>query len=93
MSKEITLPCYDIHITLPDANPGQPSCSSIKHADLYRADDMCLDKDCNCEFHGVIDGIMDLVLACACAGVDVESPEFVSAIECAIEGAGETATS
>tara|TARA_Y100000310_G_scaffold56232_1_gene51579 strand:+ start:23458 stop:23700 length:243 start_codon:yes stop_codon:yes gene_type:complete len=39
------------------------------------------------EYNGAIDGIEALVLAHACAGVDVESPAYLEGIETAIDGA------
>lgn len=36
---------------------------------------------CNCGF----DGIESMILACDIAGVDVESPQFISAIESAVD--------
>lgn len=34
---------------------------------------------------GRIDGLEALILACACSGVDVQSPEFLEAIETAVD--------
>ncbi len=36
-------------------------------------------------YNRAIDGSESLVLACACAGVDIDSPEFVAAINTSIE--------
>jgi len=38
--------------------------------------------------NAAIDGMESLILACACAGVDVKSPQFVEAIETAIDAIG-----
>jgi len=38
-------------------------------------------------FNGAMDGIESLVLACACAGIDVESNAFVEAVETSVQGA------
>jgi len=36
-------------------------------------------------FNTAIDGLEALLLACACAGVDVDSPEYIQAFETALE--------
>jgi len=38
-------------------------------------------------FNACIDGIEAMILGCACAGIDVETPAFLEAIETAIQGA------
>ena len=42
-------------------------------------------------YNATIDGIEAMILACACAGVDVTTPAFLEAIETAVEGAANNA--
>lgn len=53
------------------------------------ADDACKDHDVELRlsYNGAMDGIEALVLAHACAGIDVESPAYLEGIETAVEGA------
>ena len=37
------------------------------------------------QFNGAVDGIMSMILAHACAGIDIESPEYLEGIKTAIE--------
>ena len=41
------------------------------------------------QFNGAIDGILSMILAHACAGIDVESPAYLEGIETALHAAGE----
>jgi len=40
----------------------------------------------NRQFNAAIDGLESLILAHACAGVDVESPAYIEGVETAVEG-------
>lgn len=37
------------------------------------------------EYNHRLDGLESLILACACSGVDIQSPEFVQAVKTAID--------
>jgi hypothetical protein len=67
------------------------SCPSCGEAECYRACDGADEDEEECrlraEYNRVIDGIESLVLACACAGIDVSLPAFVEAIETAADAA------
>ena len=48
--------------------------------------DLCAaETPANRQYNAVIDGLEALVLAHACAGVDVESPAYIEGIETAVE--------
>jgi len=72
MIKEIGLPCYGMVVRMDDENPGNGSVESDLH-----------------EGPGFpppgIDAIESMVLAHACAGVDIESPAYIEGIETAVE--------
>ena len=79
----IRLPCYGIEIALGERGGGTIR-SGLRLSCSERASDVrrrCAD------FDRYVDGIESLILAAACAGVDVESPAFVQAIETAVEAA------
>jgi hypothetical protein len=67
--KEIRMPAYQIVIQL-DEKGGGTITSGLKEFD---------------EEPAPVDGIESLILACACEGIDVESPAFLCAIETAID--------
>jgi len=76
------------------AGCGQPSC-------LYQCDASHIKEDSHqngfdeleseeevggrLAFNGAVDGIMSVVLAHACAGIDIESPAYLEGIETAIQ--------
>ena len=77
----IQLPVYGIIITLGPENPD--------FADTYLGGTITSDLHEKGEsaFNSAIDGIESMILACACAGLDVESAAFLEAIETAVEAA------
>ena len=81
MSRTITLPCYGITVTL---EPGIGNSTGGAIASLLAEDPN--DQD-NIAFNAAIDGIEAMILACACEGIDIESPAFIAAIETAVEAA------
>ena len=68
------LPCYGIVV---NASDGGGSISSDLHEEGVT--------DAT-EYNAAMDGIESMILACACAGIDIESPAFIEAIETAVEG-------
>jgi hypothetical protein len=76
----IRLPCFGITITLVRGNdastPGSGSITSDLRAPRTAA---------NRQFNAAIDGLESLILAHACAGVDVASPAYVEGVETAVE--------
>jgi hypothetical protein len=78
--KEIKLPVHNIMITLDGQGGG-----TIVARDLFV--EVENDED---ELHNSgMNGITSMILACACAGVDVESPQFLEAIETSIGAVAE----
>jgi hypothetical protein len=78
--RTIRLPCYGITITLVRENGADKPGSGAITSDL-RAGQIAADR----HYNAVIDGLESLILAHACAGVDVESPAYVEGIETAVE--------
>lgn len=79
--REVRLPCFGIRIRLARGNDrDKHSCGTIS-SDLKqpaRDDDGGL-------FNAAIDGLESLILAHACAGVDVESAAYVDGVQTAFE--------
>ena len=69
----IELPVFGILINLMDGGKGG-GISSLLH-----------EEDAPDEYNAAIDAVESLVLAHACAGVDVESPAYLEGIETAVQ--------
>jgi hypothetical protein len=79
--RTIRLPCYGITVTLLRANAAdRPGGGSIV-SDLRAAGKTVADR----RYNAAIDGLESLILAHACAGVDVQSPAYIEGIETAVE--------
>jgi hypothetical protein len=60
-------------------------------SDLKTPCDHCGKLDCTSQlFNFAIDGIESLILAAACAGIDITAPAFLQAIETAVDAASNT---
>jgi hypothetical protein len=81
--RTIRLPCYGITVTLVRENGVDKPGSGVIASDL-RATGTATNR----QFDAAIDGLEALILAHACAGVDVESPAYVEGIETAVEAIG-----
>lgn len=84
----LRLPCFGITIRLDRTDttttPGAGTITSeLKGPDRTAAQRL---------FNAAIDGMESLILAHACAGVDVESPAYVEGVETAIEAIGNHST-
>ena len=78
--RTIRLPCFGITVTLVRENdastPGSGSITS----------DLCATgTTAKRQFNAAIGGLESLILAHACAGVDVQSPAYIEGIETAVE--------
>ena len=76
----ISLPCFGITIQLNRKNATQTPGAGIIASDLRTAGTAA-----NRQYNAALDGLESLILAHACAGVDVESPAYVEGIETAVE--------
>lgn len=74
-NKTITLSCFDIVVTL--TGEGGTITSSLREED----------SEGNELFNVAMDGIEALILAHACAGVDITTPAYLEGIETAVEAA------
>lgn len=79
MSKTIELPVYGIRIRI--SKNGEGAIGS----DLPTSDDEYGEDSESSALHAAYSGIEALVLAHACAGVDVESPEYLEGLETAVD--------
>ena len=82
--KTIKLPCFGIVITLGD---GVNSITDDLHEHLYPENAGVDDGKYETSqlFNNMIDGITSMILAHACAGIDVTSPAYIEGIEVAVE--------
>ena len=78
--RTIRLTCYGITITLVRENGEDKPGSGAIASDLR-----AIGTASNRQFNAAIDGFESLILAHACAGVDVESPAYVEGVETAVE--------
>ena len=77
MEKTIKLPCYNIVVTIVGKG-------GLISSDLVLHDD----DECDIDLLGVthaFDAIESIVLAHACAGIDIESPAYIEGIETAVD--------
>jgi len=70
--KTINLPVYSIVLTVNDRG------GSISSAELQ-------DENASPEYRAAIEGLLSVILAHACAGVDVESPAYLEGVEVAVD--------
>jgi len=77
---KIILPCFGIVIDLGAEDPDHPGAyqGGTVTSDLHSDED-------NPEVKAAMDALESLILAHACAGVDVASPAYVAGIETAVE--------
>ena len=71
--RTIQLPCYGITVTR-EGKGG--TCISELHENVSKR---------NKQYHAAIDALESLILAHACAGVDIETPAYLEGIETAVE--------
>ena len=77
----IRLPCYGITIRLVRANTAtEPGSGSIT-SDLKGPAHIAAER----WYNAAVDGLESLILAHACAGIDVASPAYVEGVETAVE--------
>lgn len=76
----IRLPCYGITLTLARENGVEEPGSGSIVSDLRDPRTAA-----NQHYNAAIDGLESLIVAHACAGVDVESPAYVEGIETAVD--------
>lgn len=90
----IELPCFDIIVELHGDGGGVIVASGLKekcchpqgmtlHPPKVGCEGTCVDI-----YNGAMDGIESLILAHACAGIDITSPKYVEGIKTAVEACG-----
>jgi hypothetical protein len=79
--REIRLPCYGLTIRLDRQNADQaPGCGMIT-SELKSPGRTITER----LFNAAIDGLESVILAHACAGINVASPAYVEGIETAVD--------
>ena len=82
--RQIHLPCFGINVHLDrDCSPDSPAHGSIT-SQLREPGRGTLVR----RFNAAIDGLEALILAHACAGVDIASPAYIEGIETAVDAIG-----
>jgi hypothetical protein len=81
VARTIRLPCYGITIHLSRQDSPGESASGRITSDLKQS----AGEDANPEYDAAVDGIEALILAHACAGINVESPAYLEGIETAVD--------
>jgi hypothetical protein len=77
----IRLPCFGITIRLDQENTAKTPGAGTITSDLKIPGNTAVNR----QYNAAVDGLESLILAHACAGVDVESPAYVEGIETAVE--------
>jgi len=79
----VTIPAFDLVIELGDPDPQRPG--TYLGGNLLSSDLKVDGDDGDFRFNLMMDAIESIVLAHACAGVDVCSPAYVEGIETAVD--------
>jgi hypothetical protein len=81
----IKLPCFNITVSI--INGGGSISSSLEEpCDCGRADPGWCPR---CSYNDAVDGIESLILAHACAGIDITTPAYIEGIETAVQACAE----
>lgn len=83
--RTIVLPCFDMVVLLTEAKTGvvDHSLAGRITSSLHKGDSGSDDSD----YQAAIDGIESLILAHACAGVNIRDPAYLAGIQTAVEAA------
>jgi hypothetical protein len=77
----IDLPCYGISVELGPPDPDHPG-AYLGGSLLSELSD---DPELEGALKGALSAVERMILACACAGIDVASPGFVGAVETVVD--------
>lgn len=72
--KEIKLPCFGIVVNVENGS-GSITSTDLKTEHNDKEDEL---------YNASIDGIESMILAHACAGIDINTPEYIEGIETAV---------
>lgn len=53
--------------------------------ELHAVDANCDNEEDQSAYDAAVNGLESMILACACAGIDIEAPAFISAIETTVD--------
>lgn len=84
VAKIIRLPCFAITLQLARPNAGEPASGTITSELRCQVCRGAADR----LYNAAIDSLESLILAHACAGIDVASPAYIEGIETAVEAIG-----
>jgi len=73
--KEFNLPCFGITIMVENGS-GSITSTDLKTQYNDKEDEL---------YNAAMDGIESMILAHACAGIDINTPEYIEGIETAVE--------
>ena len=73
--KEFNLPCFGITVKVENGS-GSITSTDLKTKHNDEEDEL---------YNAAIDGIESMILAHACAGIDINSPEYIEGIKTAVE--------
>jgi hypothetical protein len=79
--RTIQLPCFGITVRLDRPNTAKTLGTGMVVSDLKGPGKTAVQR----LFNSAVDGLESLILAHACAGVDIESPAYIEGIETAVE--------
>lgn len=83
MTKTIKLPCFDIVVTLNEKFAGRTKSGITSKSGTITSS---LHDSKGVKYNTAIDTLEAFILACACAGIDIESFAFLEAIETTVDG-------
>lgn len=87
VARKIQLPCYGITVTLARENGVEEPGSGTIVSDLREPETAA-----NWRYNSAVDSLEAMILAHACAGVDVASPAYIEGIETAVDAIANRAT-
>ena len=79
--REIHLPCFGITVRLDRKNTAKTPGAGTIASNLNGPSSTAAER----RFNAAIDGLESLILAHACAGVNIESPAYIEGVETAVE--------
>lgn len=80
-ARKIVLPIYGIIVTL-----DEDGASGVIQSDLHEMPDGNNADGNDYRYDGAMDGIEGLILAHACAGIDIEAQAYLDGIQTAVDG-------
>jgi len=83
--KTIKLPCFGIVVDLGESDKETKGAYLGGNINTELHEEAVEEDDDPTEYNAAMDGIEALILAHACAGIDIESPAYIEGIESAVQ--------